>query len=105
MTITTLTEEHQQAREGCVYFPLEDFCLVEAAGKDTFSFLQSQTTNDVVNLKTGAGLNNALVDATRDHAAVKLVRHIFLFISNRADLLGRSCRLNMGIRSSKINYR
>ena len=62
MTITTLTEEHQQAREGCVYFPLEDFCLVEAAGKDTFSFLQSQTTNDVVNLKTGAGLNNALVD-------------------------------------------
>jgi folate-binding protein YgfZ len=62
MTLTTLTEEHQQAREGCVYFPLEDFCLVEAKGKDTFSFLQSQTTNDVLNLATGAGLSNALVD-------------------------------------------
>jgi len=62
MTTLTLTEEHQQAREGCVYFPLEDFCLVEAKGKDTFSFLQSQTTNDVLNLAIGAGLGNALVD-------------------------------------------
>ncbi len=62
MTVTTLTEEHRQAREGCVYFPLEDFCLVEAKGKDTFSFLQSQTTNDVLNLAIGAGLGNALVD-------------------------------------------
>ncbi len=62
MTVTTLTEEHQQAREGCVYFPLEDWCLLAATGKDTFSFLQNQTTNDVVNLKTGAGVNNALVD-------------------------------------------
>lgn len=62
MTVTTLTEEHQQAREGCVYFPLDDFCLVEAKGKDTFSFLQSQTTNDVVNLAVGSGLGNALVD-------------------------------------------
>ncbi len=62
MTVTTLTEEHRQAREGCVYFPLEDWCLLEAAGQDTFSFLQSQTTNDVVNLAVGAGINNALVD-------------------------------------------
>ena len=62
MTVLSLTEEHQQAREGCVYFPLEDFCLVEAKGKDTFSFLQSQTTNDVLNLAVGAGLGNALVD-------------------------------------------
>jgi folate-binding protein YgfZ len=62
MTLTTHTEEHQQAREGCVYFPLEDFCLVEATGKDTYSFLQSQTTNDVLNLAIGAGLGNALVD-------------------------------------------
>jgi folate-binding protein YgfZ len=62
MTVTTLTEEHQQAREGCVYFVLDDWCLVEAKGKDTFSFLQSQTTNDVLNLAVGAGLSNALVD-------------------------------------------
>lgn len=62
MTVTTPTEEYRQAREGCVIFPLTDFCLVEAAGKDTFSFLQSQTTNDVVNLAVGAGINNALVD-------------------------------------------
>jgi len=62
MTVTTLTEEHQQAREGCVYFILDDWRLVEAKGEDTFSFLQSQTTNDVLNLATGAGLSNALVD-------------------------------------------
>jgi folate-binding protein YgfZ len=62
MTVTTLTEEYKQAREGCVYFPLEDFCLVDATGKDAFPFLQSQTTNDVVNLAVGAGLGNALVD-------------------------------------------
>jgi len=62
MTVTASTEEHRQAREGCVYFPLDDWCLLEATGKDTFSFLQSQTTNDTVNLETGAGVNNALVD-------------------------------------------
>ena len=62
MTVTTLTKEHQQAREGCVYFVLDNWCLLEASGTDTFSFLQSQTTNDVANLKTGAGVNNALVD-------------------------------------------
>jgi len=62
MTVTTLTEEHQQAREGCVYFILDDWRLVEAKGEDAFSFLQSQTTNDVLNLATGAGLSNALVD-------------------------------------------
>jgi len=62
MTVTTPTEEHRQAREGCIYFPLEDSCLVEAKGKDAFSFLQSQTTNDVLNLAIGAGLGNALVD-------------------------------------------
>ena len=62
MTVTTLTEEHQKAREGCVYFILDDWCLVEVRGKDTFSFLQSQTTNDVLNLPIGAGLSNALVD-------------------------------------------
>jgi folate-binding protein YgfZ len=62
MTVTALTEEHQQAREGCVYFILDDWCLVAAKGKDTFSFLQSQTTNDVLNIAIGAGLSNALVD-------------------------------------------
>ena len=62
MAVTTLTEEHQQAREGCVYFILDDWCLLAATGKDTFSFLQSQTTNEVVNLAVGAGLGNALVD-------------------------------------------
>ncbi|MCH7650329.1 MAG: hypothetical protein IIA63_04110 [Nitrospinae bacterium] len=56
MAVTTLTEEHQQAREGCVYFILDDWCLLAATGKDTFSFLQSQTTNEVVNLAVGSGL-------------------------------------------------
>ena len=61
-TLTATDSEYKQAREGCVYFTLEDFCLVEGTGKDTFSFLQSQTTNDVLNLAVGAGQNNALVD-------------------------------------------
>ena len=61
-TLNATDSEYQQAREGCVYFPLDDFCLVEAKGKDTFSFLQSQTTNDVLNLAVGSGRNNALVD-------------------------------------------
>ncbi len=61
-TLTNIDSEYKQAREGCVYFSLEDFCLVEAKGKDVFSFLQSQTTNDVLNLAIGSGLGNALVD-------------------------------------------
>ncbi len=62
MTSATLTKEYRHAREGCVWFPLEDWCLVEATGADIFSFLQTQTTNDVLNLETGSGIANALVD-------------------------------------------
>jgi len=61
-TLPAIDSEYKQAREGCVYFILDDWCLLEAAGKDIFSFLQSQTTNDVLNLAIGAGLSNALVD-------------------------------------------
>jgi folate-binding protein YgfZ len=37
-------------------------CLISAEGSDLFSYLQTQTTNDVNELKPGQGQNNAIVD-------------------------------------------
>jgi folate-binding protein YgfZ len=54
--------EVDQVRNNCGYFPLEDWCLISAKGKETFSFLQSQTTNDVLQMQIGQGQNSAVTD-------------------------------------------
>jgi len=61
---TTLSsqENHRYLREKAGYFFLDDLCLVSAKGSDLFSYLQTQTTNDVNELKPGQGQNNAIVD-------------------------------------------
>jgi len=62
--VSTLTflDEHRQLRESCGYFPVDNRCLVRAQGKETFSFLQTQVTNDVIQLKVEEGQDNALTD-------------------------------------------
>ena len=61
---TTLSsqENHRYLREKAGYFFLNDFCLISAEGSDLFNYLQTQTTNDVNELKIGQGQNNAIVD-------------------------------------------
>ncbi len=54
--------EIDQVRNHCGYFLLEDWCLISAKGKETFSFLQTQTTNDVLQLQVGQGQYNAITD-------------------------------------------
>jgi folate-binding protein YgfZ len=54
--------EVEQVRNHCGYFSLEDWCLVSAKGKETFSFLQSQTTNDILQMQIGQGQNSAVTD-------------------------------------------
>jgi len=61
-TITDISEEHHHVRETCGYFLLDDWCLAAASGQDTFTYLQTQTTNDVLALAVGSGLDNALTD-------------------------------------------
>ncbi len=61
MTYTFQTEV-DQVRNHCGYFPLEDWCVISAKGKETFTFLQSQTTNDVLQLQIGQGQNSAVTD-------------------------------------------
>ncbi len=52
----------EQVRNHSGYFLLADQCIISAKGKDTFSFLQTQTTNDVLPLQIGQGQNNAITD-------------------------------------------
>jgi folate-binding protein YgfZ len=61
---TTLSsqENHRYLREKAGYFFLNHLCLISAKGSDLFSYLQTQTTNDVNELKIGQGQNNAIVD-------------------------------------------
>lgn len=41
---------------------MEGWGLVSITGKDTFSYLQTQTTNDILRLLAGQGQNSAIVD-------------------------------------------
>ena len=61
---TTLSSQknHRYLREKAGYFFLNDLCLISAKGSDLFSYLQTQTTNDVNELKIWQGQNNAIVD-------------------------------------------
>ena len=55
-------EEHRYIREKAGYFFLDDRVLVSASGPDVFTYLQTQTTNDVTLLEPGQGQNSAIVD-------------------------------------------
>jgi folate-binding protein YgfZ len=58
----TFQTEVEQVRNHCGYFLLDDWCLISAKGKETFSFLQTQSTNDVLQIQIGQGQNNAITD-------------------------------------------
>ncbi|CAI2718859.1 CAF17-like 4Fe-4S cluster assembly/insertion protein YgfZ [Nitrospina watsonii] len=58
----SIAEEHKQLRESCAYFLMDDWCLVSAAGSDTLDYLQTQTTNDMLKLEVGDGIDNAVTD-------------------------------------------
>ena len=63
MTVTTSVQsEYKQVRENCGYFELDDYRLISASGDDALSFLQTQTTNDVLSIEIGEGQNNAITD-------------------------------------------
>ena len=61
-TTVNIKEEHQRVREHCGYFPLDSWSLVQAVGEDIFTYFQSQTTNDILQLAMGQGQNSAVVD-------------------------------------------
>ncbi len=57
-----LQTEVGQVRNHCGYFLLDDLCIISAKGKETFSFLQTQTTNDALKVLPGQGQNSAITD-------------------------------------------
>jgi folate-binding protein YgfZ len=61
-TTINIKAEHQKIREHCGMFPLDSSRLVQATGKDIFTYFQSQTTNDIQQLEQGQGQNSAIVD-------------------------------------------
>ena len=58
----SILEEYHQVRNCCGRFPLDDYQLFALTGEDIFSFLQTQTTNDVFLLENGQGQDSAIVD-------------------------------------------
>ncbi len=61
-TVSDIVQEITQIRSHCGYFYLDDWSVVSCYGKDVFSYLQTQTTNDVKELTIGKGQNNAVCD-------------------------------------------
>jgi len=69
-TTETVSTEHRQVREHCGYFWMDGWTLAGVHGQDTFSFLQSQTTNDCLGLQVGEGCPNAVVTRKANLLAV-----------------------------------
>ena len=61
MQPTTL-EEINQVRHSCGFFFMDGWSILTANGKETFSFLQTQTTNDALQLEVGQGQASAVTD-------------------------------------------
>ena len=59
---TETLEEISQVRQNCGYFFMDGWSILSASGKETFSFLQTQTTNDALQLKVGRGQASAITD-------------------------------------------
>jgi len=63
MQIATETnKEIDQVRNNCGFFLLDGWSILTAKGKETFSFLQTQTTNDALQLEVGEGQASAVTD-------------------------------------------
>ncbi|MFQ5717881.1 MAG: YgfZ/GcvT domain-containing protein, partial [Nitrospinales bacterium] len=61
-TASHITSEFRQVREHCGWFFLPDWTLIFGQGRDIFSFLQTQTTNDVQQLAVGGGQDSAIAN-------------------------------------------
>lgn len=61
-TTVDIRAEHNKVREHCGFFPLDSWNLVQAVGTDIFTYFQTQTTNDILQLEIGQGQNSAIVD-------------------------------------------
>lgn len=61
-TAVNIKVEHDKVRRLCGLFLLDSWSLVQASGKDIFTYLQTQTTNDVQQLGENQGQNSAIVD-------------------------------------------
>ncbi len=59
---SSVLDGYRQVRQGCGRFLLDDYRLFAITGEDVFSFLQTQTTNDVLLLENGQGQDSAIVD-------------------------------------------
>jgi folate-binding protein YgfZ len=57
-----IQEEINQVRQNCGYFFMEGWSILSAKGKDTLPFLQTQTTNDALQLQVGQGQSSAITD-------------------------------------------
>lgn len=55
-------EEIEQVRKNCGYFFMDGWSILSAKGKDTLPFLQTQTTNDALQLQMGQGQSSAITD-------------------------------------------
>jgi folate-binding protein YgfZ len=55
-------EEIEQVRKNCGHFFMDGWSILSAKGKDTLPFLQTQTTNDALQLQMGQGQSSAITD-------------------------------------------
>ncbi len=87
MSADNIPNDYQSVRQSAGYFYLKDWRLVKATGTDALNFLQTQTTNDVLQLQIGKGQNSAIVDRKAKIVATFSIHRfaensVFLLVEN-----------------------
>ena len=77
-------EAYQQVRENGGYLFIHNLSLIQVTGKDAASYINTQTTNDVLAINDGYGQANNIVDRKahfRAHFTIHKLNNLFFIIS------------------------
>ena len=74
--MATFSSPYEAVRQSAAFKVLSDWCLIKVFGPDAASFLQGQSSNDVVALKSGEGQINAFLDPK---AKIRALTYLYRF--------------------------
>ncbi|MBC7473064.1 MAG: tetratricopeptide repeat protein [Candidatus Sericytochromatia bacterium] len=90
--LNNLKEAYQQVRENGGYRLIHNLSLIQVTGQDAASYINTQTTNDVLTINDGFGQANNIVDRKahfKAHFTIHKLNNSFFIISenNQAEIL------------------
>lgn len=81
-----MENKYKQIKENGAYKILDKFSFILVSGQDSANYINSQTTNELINLESGKGLSNNLVDRKahfKSHFTIHRLENKFIILSEK----------------------